>query len=183
MPRVLTTASDLQEAEDLFKASARAIVHERVHTVIGYQGGTFETEVLWHPSLGIWSFFGVPPSGESEGKRFWNAFGVGRPEAMVSITCEVNPSREGINRRTKGAFVRTQNGHILACHRGAFNIHGGMAGEFFRANFRGERLNADEGGRVSSFAEVAELGSSGFGDSLRDFVLEVCRIKGLARGL
>jgi hypothetical protein len=36
MPRVLTTASDLQEAEDLFKGSARAIVHERVHTVIGY---------------------------------------------------------------------------------------------------------------------------------------------------
>ncbi len=181
MPHVLLTASELKEAERQFEESARAIAHERVATVIGYQGGTFETEVMWIPSLGVWAYFGLPPSGKSEGKRFWNAFGLGRPKSMVSITCEVNPSREGINRRTRGAFVRTDSGQTLACHRGSFNIRGGMTTDFFRSRFQGTWLTADEGARESRFAKVAALASPDFGESLKHFIMEVARIKDLAR--
>lgn len=181
MSRVLVDAQGLEQAERLFVQSARSIPHQSVNTVIGYQGGTFETEVMWFPSLGLWAYFGLPPSGKSEAKRFWNAFGEGWPGRMVSITCEVNPSREGINRRTRGAFVVSDSGKVLACHRGAFNIRGGMTAAFFRQQYKGAWLRADEGSRVSSFVSVAELGSSDFGASLSAFVHEVARIKDLAR--
>ena len=182
MLQVLNAASALQDAEDALQKSAQAIAHERVSATLGYQSGSFHTEVLWLPSLGIWAYFGLPPRGKSEGKRFWNAFGIGRPRGMVSIVCEVNPSREGINRQTKGAFVRMDNGRVLACHRGMFNIAGGIKATFVRRNFRGTWLTANEGADTSSLLRVAELGSPDFGNSLREFVFEVARVKALARG-
>jgi len=181
MLQVLHTASALQDAENAFEKSAQAIAHERVTTTLGYQSGSFRTEVLWLPSLGIWAYFGLPPRGKSEGKRFWNAFGIGRPRGMVSIVCEVNPSREGINAQTKGAFVRMDNGPVLACHRGMFNIAGGIKAEFVRRNFRGTWLTANEGAGTSSLLRVAQLGTTDFGSSLRQFVFEVARVKDLAR--
>lgn len=182
MPKVLLTLSELQKAEDHFKQSASALPHERVSTKLGYQSNSFDTEVFWLPSLEIWAYFGLPPRGKSEGKRFWNAFGIGRPQGTANIVCEVNPSREGINRRTKGAFVKTDNGRNLVCHRGMFNIAGGITAEFVRLHFQGFWLTAEEGASTSSFLKVAELGSPDFGDELRAFVREVARIKDLAKG-
>ena len=57
-----------------------------------------------------------------------------------------------------------------------------MKAAFFQTHFRGAWLHALEGSSISLLAKVAELGSPSFGDSLRDFVLEVSRIKALARG-
>ncbi|MEX2029663.1 MAG: hypothetical protein WD906_01650 [Anaerolineales bacterium] len=182
MPEIIQSASVLRDAEAAFEQAAQRIRHERVPATLGYQSGSFDTEVRWLPSLGIWAYFGLPPRGKSEGKRFWNAFGIGRPEGLVSIVCEVNPSRDGINRRTKGAFVKMDDSRLLACHRGVFNIAGGMKAGFVRRHFRGTWLTATEGSTSTSLISVAEIGSPDFGDSLRNFVFEVARIKNLARG-
>jgi hypothetical protein len=181
MLKVLTTSAELESAQKVFVSRVQAFPHELMPTAIGYQGGTFITEVVWLPSLGIWAFFGLPPSGKSEGKRFWNAFGIGYPDHLVSIICEINPSREGVNRRTKGAFIVDEKGQVLICHRGMFNIAGGMTREFFRRHYRGIWLEADEDTQISTFVKVAQLDSAELGESLRDFVLQVDQIKKLAR--
>lgn len=181
MLKVLTTSADLENAQKAFISCVQKIPHELVSTALGYQGGTFETRVFWFPSLGIWAFLGFPPRGISEGPRFWNAFGIGYPDQLVSIVCEINPSRIGINRRTKGAFIVDEKGQVLVCHRGMFNIAGGMTGEFFRRHYRGIWLEADEDTQISTFVKVAQLDSAELGESLRDFVLQVDQIKKLAR--
>jgi hypothetical protein len=181
MLRVLATSPELESAQKAFVSSVKTIPHELVPTAIGYQGGTFDTKVVWLSALGIWAYCGLPPSGKSEGKRFWNAFGIGYPDKLVSIVCEINPSRKGVNRRTKGAFVVDEKGQLLICHRGMFNIAGGMTGEFFRRHYRGIWLEANEGTHLSTFIRVAQLDSVEFGESLRNFVLQVDRIKKLAR--
>jgi hypothetical protein len=181
MLKVLTSSIELESAQKAFASNVQSIAHVLVPTAIGYQGGTYDTEVLWIPSLGIWAFFGLPPSGKSEGRRFWNAFGIGYPEHLVSIICEINPSREGVNRRTKGAFVIDEKEKVLVCHRGMFNIAGGMTLEFFRRNYRGIWLEADEGSQRSTFIRVVQLDSKELGELLRDFVIQVDQIKKLAR--
>jgi len=184
MPTVILKASELQQAETAFEQSARALPHEPISTTLGYQSNSFDTRVLWLTTLGIWAYFDLPPKekSEQEAKRFWNAFGIGRPSGMVAIVCEINPSREGINRRTKGVFVKTENGKTLVCHRGTVNIAGGMTAEFFRQNYGGTWIEVDEGSRPISLIKVAELGSPDFGESLKAFIFEVARIKSLAKG-
>src|SRR5258706_14720894 len=130
MLKVLAGSRELESAQKAFVSSVQMIPHELVPTDIGYQGGTFPAKVIWLSALGIWAYFDLVPSDKSKGKRFWNAFGIGKPGRLVSIVCEINPSREGINRRTKGAFVVDEKGNLLICHRGMFNIKGGMTGEF-----------------------------------------------------
>lgn len=181
MLKVLTSSVELESAQKAFISSIQAIPHKLISTAIGYQSGTFYTEVVWLPSFGIWAFFGLPPSGKSEGKRFWNAFGIGYPGHLNSIVCEINPSREGVNRRTKGAFIVNEKGQVLVCHRGMFNITGGMTLEFFRKHYRGIWLEAEESTRLSTFVKVTQLNSAELGESLRDFVLQVDKIKKLAK--
>jgi hypothetical protein len=181
MLKVLSLSTNLENAQETFISCVEKIPHELVSTKLGYQSGSFETDVFWFPSLGIWMFLGLPPTNKSEGLRFWNAFGIGYPDQLVSIVCEINPSREGINRRTKGAFVFDEKGQILLCHRGMFNISGGMKLDFFRRNYRGKWIDAEEGNKISRFVKVTELIPTELGGPIRDFVLQVDKIKKLAR--
>lgn len=181
MPRVLTSSAELQDAQSAFKVNVEGLAHEAVETSIGYQGGSVDEEVVWVPSLGIWAYLGLPPGGKSEGGRFWNVFGVGLPGPSVNIVCEINPSRGGVNRRTKGAYVLDSGGLLLVCHRGKFTMAGGIPGEFFRERYQGAWIEADEGGRRSKFVRVAQLNSPEFGASIKDFVVQVAQIKKLAR--
>lgn len=181
MLRVLATSPELESAQKAFVLSVQTIPHELVPTAIGFQGGTVDTKVVWLPTLGIWTYCDLPPSGASGGNRFWNAFGIGYPDKLVSIVCEINPSREGVNRRTKGAFVVDEKGQLLICHRGMFNIAGGMTGEFFRRHYRGVWLEASEGTHLSTFIRVGQINSVELGESLRNFVFQVDHIKKLAR--
>ena len=73
---------------------------------------------------------------------------------------------------------------MVLAHRG--NIGGGRPGigkGLFVASFRGRWLYGHEGNRRKKVAFVGALGALGsldFGPQLRDFVLEVDRIKRLA---
>ena len=181
MTRVLTSSAELQDAQSAFKVNIEGLTHEAVETSIGYQSGSVVAKVAWIPSLEIWAYLHLPPVGKSEGQRFWNVFGIGQPGTSVNIVCEINPSREGVNRRAKGAYVLDSDGLLLICHRGMVNIAGGISGEFFRRHYRGIWIEADEGGRQSKFVRVAQLNSPEFGASIKDFVVQVAEIKKLAR--
>lgn len=95
-----------------------------VRRMVGYKGASESADLLWHADLGIWDL--LPP--ERICNRYWRAFGVDDPYPafMLSITCEINPPKEGIDRRCASLFVRDENGEFFLAHSG--KIGGGRVG-------------------------------------------------------
>lgn len=60
--------------------------------------------------------------------RYWCAYGTQDPteSKTLSITCEINPPRSGVNRRCGGLFVRDSRGRIYLAHSG--KVGGGGTG-------------------------------------------------------
>ncbi len=179
MLKVLDSRGAIEKAHESFAATIRALSAETIRVRIGYQGGTYDTTAMWLSSLGIWAHLGYPPSGKSTGPRYWDVFGVDKPTGLVTIICEINSPLQGINRRTAGAFGQ-EEGRLALLHRGKLHTPG-LDSEFFRTNYRGTWVHADDGGRRTEFVLVAMINSSDFGAHLKHFVLEAARIKNLVR--
>lgn len=179
--RIMEDREEIKLTQDLFRRSLEKHQPQIVPTTIGYQSGAVERDVQWVPSLGIWAHFGEPPEGKSKGRRYWNVFGLGKPAGMVSIVCEINLPLEGIRRVVAGGFARDQKGGRWVVHRGRFTIAGGMTKEFFRAHYPDEYVLVKDGERNSEVIVVGQLGSDDFGETLRNFVLEIDRIKQIGR--
>ena len=180
MYKTLNTRKDIEKAQASFAAAIGSLSTETMHVTIGYQGGSHDAVVMWLSFLGIWAYLGYPPSDKSKGKRYWNIFGIGRPTGMVEIVCEINSPLGGINRRPAGAFALDNEGRLLVLHRGKLHTPG-LDAEFFRANYHGTWALVEDGDRQTKFVLVATIGSDDFGANLRQFVLEVARIKNLVR--
>jgi len=85
------------------------------HTV-GYQGGHNKGTVYWDKKLQLWSYFD-----DNEGiNHYWCAFGTQDPclSKLLTITCEINPPKEGIDRSVGGAFAKGPDGKIYVTHNG-----------------------------------------------------------------
>ncbi len=94
---------------------------------IGFQGGQVEGEVRWLDGEGYWCCLADSPP--RKGWRYWSAFGVvPRADARdpLIITTEINPPREGINRRVAGILARDSAGGVFLLHTG--RIGGGKPG-------------------------------------------------------
>ena len=181
--RILTDQKEIQKAQEIFRTSLDIYKPELIPVVIGYQSGSIAATVNWISKLGIWAHFGLPPEGKSEGGRFWNVFGLGKPSGMVSIVCEINPPFEGIRRVVAGAFIKDQAGDIWVVHRGRFNIAGGITKKTFRKLYPKPYVAVVDGDKKSDIILIGNLGSASFGESLQDFILQVDRIKEIARGM
>jgi hypothetical protein len=92
--------------------------------MVGYQGSSEEANLLWHRDLQVW----VLLQADRLDSRYWCAFGVDDPQpaSMLSITCEINSPKEGIDRRCAGLFVRGANGNVFLAHSG--KVGGGRPG-------------------------------------------------------
>ncbi len=91
---------------------------------ISYSAGSEETEIRWFPELKIW----VVLQPDRMDNRYWCGFGMDDPtdRESLSLTCEINPPREGKNRQCAAVFVRSNNGTIYLAHSG--RVGGGRAG-------------------------------------------------------
>lgn len=181
MMRILEERESIQAAQDKSSQCLDKLRPERRRVRIGFQTGNVTRDVLWMRSLRIWAHFGLPPEGKSEGRRYWNVFGVGEPEGMMGIVCEINPPFEGIRRRVQGAFARDDEGQHWVVHRGFFNGHGGMTKEFFRRRYANDYVRVRDGQETNEVIVEGKLGAQGFGNDLAAFVREVDRIKRVAR--
>jgi hypothetical protein len=153
---------------------------------IGYQSGSDDAIVVWHETEGIWGTFNPKPLNEDSPTRYWNAFGREDPQlhSSLSITCEINPPHEGINRRVAGAFGRDERDRLYVLHSG--KIGGGRPGigmSLFWDNWKGETFasndkdsrrmalvtplaDADLVSRVKAFVDfIAELKAEASGNS------------------
>src|SRR5437867_1488924 len=91
---------------------------------LGYRGGSELATVNWRPQERIWAHYN--PS--SIPNRYWCCYGVEDPSGreLLEITAEINPPREGVDRRIRGAFVRDLNGRVYLVHSGG--VGGGRKG-------------------------------------------------------
>jgi len=152
--------------ENRFRSAAANIAAINV----GYQGGNVELEVAWLPSVGIWS------GSRKIENRYWNAFGIGEPNAhnSNSIICEINFPLVGKSARIQGIMARDEHGTVWVCHRGG--IGGGRKGvgpSLFWQEFPGKWVSVS-GDRVAS---IAAIGAPDFLDQVSNFVKFVQRIK------
>lgn len=99
----------------------------------------------------------------------------------MSITCEINPPKNGLNRRVGGAFASDSVGRLWLLHRGNFNARGRVPSLFTRAHFRWQWQDVQDGHRTSQVLAIGALGSQDLIRRIRDFVHEVSRFKKVAR--
>jgi 5-methylcytosine-specific restriction protein A len=103
--------------------------------------------------------------------RYWNALGIGNPfRDDHSIVAEINPPKEGINRRISGAFVRDQNGRVYLAHRG--RVGGGRKGigkRAFLSWYEGSIEWIEDGDRVNEMIVVGALDDPQFVEKLGAF--------------
>jgi hypothetical protein len=129
--RAITDRRDIADAYQRF-AHLMSDGGRPLERMVGYKGSSEAAHVLWHPDLQIWTLF----QPERIANRYWCAFGVEdpHPASMLSITCEINPPKEGIDRRCAGLFVRDDDGSLHLAHSG--KVGGGRRGIGKRAFLR-----------------------------------------------
>jgi hypothetical protein len=173
---VIDGARAVRDAMATVKEQLISAATTKARHTVGYHGGSATETVYWSAPLGMWSLF------KKLENRYWNCFGVERPESTKSlqITVEVNPPLEGVDRKMGGAIAREPgSGKQYLVHRG--RIGGGQRGigaELFWSRFRGG-VQMREPGRedLSRVVIVGEIGAASFSRDLAAFVHEVGRIK------
>lgn len=176
MLKVLDVKTEIQKAQTLFLSRLNLRSDKQGIVSVGYQGESHRLTAYWSSGLAIWWIT------EDSGNRFWNAFGTGEPKwnsgYSHSITCEINPPYEGINRSISGVFAKDPDGKLYLLHRG--KIGGGKKGvgkALFVREFRGSWEEVEDGKEFSKLALIASFDSPRFAEQIADFVHEVERIK------
>lgn len=148
----------------------------------GTRAGTFECTIAWRPGSirgvvswshhGFWWYSRKTP--DEMPNRWWNAFGLEQPTpaAILRITCEINIPFVGPNRQVAGAFLRDDSGRVFLAHRGG-PIGGGKRGitkALFWSSYQGTWRMAEDGGPMTRFAVITELGSESVAGDIAGFL-------------
>ena len=172
MYRILTSRAEISRAQKtLFAQIAKGKMMKRS---VGYQGGSVNLNVYWHPAIGIW---GAQNFGDN---RYWTSFGLQDPtdHQSLSISVEINSPFEGTNRQAQGVFLIDDEGTIHLGHRG--RVHLVTKDEFrkkFRTGKRGEWVRAIDEMGESEVLRLYPIDDLDVVTNLRDFANEVQRIK------
>lgn len=176
MIEIVTDSKLITKYQRQFLQQLQTTCQEKVVCTLGYQGNSDKSTVYYSAKFDFWF------TSHDNDNRYWNAFGFGRPKAgrNNSITVEINPPYEGINRNIGGVFGHDKNGEVLVLHRG--KIGGGRAGvgkQLFFENYREKPIIADDGGVENEFCLIGSLSSKHLPRQVGNFVSEVHRIKNL----
>jgi hypothetical protein len=176
MLEVVTDYSEIQKAQQQFEQAFDTLWDKDIDGYVSYRGERRKTTLRWSSELKLWGMLG-----KVENSRYWNAFGLKIPRENSSnhIVSEINIPLEGINRRIGGIFAQDDEKNVFICHRG--KIGGGRQGigkTLFENNFRGDRwVIVKDGKRESKVALIERINSPRLPYQIRDFVVEVDRIK------
>lgn len=176
MIKIIEDRSKIEQIHRKFRDTIIKNFSEKINCLIGYKGRSIDDEVYYSDEVKLWASFGA------ENNRYWNAFGIGRPQNKSnSIIGEINFPFEN-NRRIQGVFAEDNNGEILVLHRGT--IGGGRKGigkKLFSDNYREKPIDAIDGDIETEFYFVGDLKSKLFPKQLARFIYEIDRIKKLVK--
>jgi hypothetical protein len=121
--RPLTLDADIRYAFETMKTNVN-LGGTVVHTVLGSGATSEEADVVWHEDIGLWT---IMDADRVDG-RYWCAFGTSDPNAAesVSITCEIQIPKTGLDLRHPGIFLRDSSSNAYLAHSG--KIGGGFPG-------------------------------------------------------
>lgn len=161
-----------------FTQSFKPFMDDKIKVKLGHQGASFSAKVSWSKKLGIWIF-----SQATKGVRYWNAFGIGKPQAggHLPITAEINFPWTGIDRKTGAAFAQDAWNRVYVIHRG--KIGGGKKGigkSLFEENYRGIWAWMEDVDSLTQVAVIGELQSSRFALQAAQFVGKIGKLKSTA---
>lgn len=176
----------LTEAADVADAFAALTKHfadgEVVESGVGFTGGSQTVPLRWFPAEKFWTY--IEP--EQEQNRLWCAFGIQDPNeatdqnAGLSITCEINPPREGIDRRSAAVFVRSRHDSVYLAHSG--KVGGGRSGvgkNGFLQFYGDETVDTVQwpDDHSADYIVIAALDDSDFREQMAAFVHKVADFK------
>jgi hypothetical protein len=175
MLKVVENEPAIRKYQRQFVRALKPIAEETIPVKLGHLGASEKVKVSWSERLGIWFF-----SRKVAGTRYWNAFGVGRPEvgAAIAITCEINFPLCGIDRRTGGAFAQDRAGQVFVVHRG--KLGGGRKGigkSLFEDRYRGVWEIMDDGGEETPVAVIGQINSPRLARAIAQFIRKISWIK------
>ena len=138
-------------------------------TKFGFNNNVKNT--YWNNNLGI-SF-----SSEELEDRFLNSIGTIKPSSgsKVSISCGINIPKKGINRMVSGALVKDAQNNIYVVYRG--RLGGGFYTKVFKENYNGKWTKIQMVTRITDMVVIGCLDDPNFLLKLKEFILEVDRIK------
>ena len=183
MTNTLEVCSDRQDIKRAFGQLRDALYAEtdRLRKVIGWQGGSDEFDVRWRQNEGYWCLLHVNPTED----RFWCPFGLddARSRRTLSITCEINPPKAGVNRRGAGMFLVDARKRFYIAHSG--KVGGGRRGigqSAFLSKFRGRdsivSVSLPDGTEREAIV-LGKLGDPSLPSQIGHFLREVARVKAL----
>jgi hypothetical protein len=175
MLKVVADESAIRRYQRQFVRSLKNAAAETIPVKLGHPGASEKAKVAWSERLGLWFF-----SKKIPGSRYWNGFGIGRPEGgdSVAITCEINFPLCGIDRRTGGVFASDHTGRIFVVHRG--KLGGGRKGigkSLFENHYRGVWEIMDDDGEQTAVAVIGVLHSPRVARQTAQFVHKIAWIK------
>jgi hypothetical protein len=178
MLKVITDQSAIQKHSRQFIRRFKPFFDEQIKVKLGHQGASFPAKISFSEKLGIWTF-----SHAVKDVRYWNAFGIGKPQAgaLLSITSEINFPWSGIDRKTGAAFAEDAWGKIFVIHRG--KIGGGKKGigkYLFEQNYRGVWSYMEDGDSITQVAVIGVLKSPRLALQTTQFVKKIELLKSAA---
>ncbi|MFA0832627.1 MAG: MrcB family domain-containing protein [Methanobacterium formicicum] len=173
--KVIEDAQEIKAAQDkfldiLYRNSDEIIPISQVK--IGMANET-EIKTYWSNELGFW----VVNRQLDIGNRYFNAFGIEKPDDThaVSAVCEINIEKEGIKRKTSGAFAKDTEGNVYLIHRGSLS---GISKNDFLDQYNGISEIVQDGDIQSRAIVIGTLADPKLPELVKNFILEVIRIKG-----
>lgn len=175
MLKVIADQQAIKKYTRYFIRQFKPLIDEKIKVKLGHQGASLPAKILWSKKLGIWLY-----SHAADEIRYWNAFGSAKPRSgnVVPIITEINFPFAGIDRKTGGAFAGDSRGNIFVIHRG--KIGGGKKGvgkSFFDNNYRGFRLQMEDGKSITEVAVIGSLNSPVLPWQIAHFVKKVEMLK------
>ena len=172
--RILIKGKEIERAQKEFVEAVSSNATQRVIQVGDPSGHRENALVYWIASVDLWANFEKPLE---PGERYWNVFGLGKPDTVARTMCEINLPTHGVNRHLAGAFGRS-GGDFYLLHRGHFNAHRGrIPMDYVCTNFNGTWIFVEDGDRDSKLLKIGKPSDSGFLYDLRDFVQAVVSLK------
>ena len=113
------------------------------------------------------------------GQPDWNVFGIIRPNKYpnVSIVVQINPPLKGIYRRVAGVYAKddkSDKSDIFLLHRG---IIMGVRKKTFYERYDGKKSDLKDGDKKIEIPLIGCITSPNFPEKLKNFVVNVDKIK------
>ena len=126
MLRLVYKTKEKKRAQAVLKRALKATLEKQGTRNIGFPGGNVDQTIYSSGEGTLWVAFGVVS--EPTTPRYWNAFGVYRPDRPAQmITVEINIPTDSNSARVAGFFAEdTDTGEIYLMHSG--KVGGGSPG-------------------------------------------------------